>query len=137
MAWKVEHRLAFKPHSPCCHSSLVIFVYSIQKELHNFHMASDSGERMSVYVTNIYLHLISIYYVPCSIPDVNILFYLYQVVSKISNISVLLDVEEERFQANCRSVGNFRLSSPSVVCVAGICYLAEEIGVGSMLSLHS
>lgn len=73
---------------------------------------------------------------PCSIPDVDILLYLYQAVNKISKISVLLDVEE-RFQANCRSVGSFRLSSPSVVCVAGICYLAQETGVESMLSLHT
>lgn len=74
---------------------------------------------------------------PGSVPGIGLPLYLYQVVEKISKASALLDLEEERLQASCRSVGNFRLCSLSVGFVAGICYLAQEIGVESILSLHS
>lgn len=37
---------------------------------------------------------------PGSIPGIGLLFYLCQVVNKISKVSALLDLEEEMFQAN-------------------------------------
>ena len=54
--------------------------------------------------------------------------------NKISKISPLLDLQEK----TCKSVGKFRLRSPSINIsfVAGICYLAQETESKSMPSFH-